>query len=64
MAKAHLLAHISASITASDDKSVDGVAIENAKLTAQDLINKLAIISKAIEENKVEIRSSFYNLAD
>jgi len=60
----HLLAHISPAIAASDDKSVDIVAIENAKLTAQDLINKSAIINKAIKENKVEIRSAFYQLAD
>ena len=60
----HLLSHIAPAIKASKDKSVDAVAIENAKLTAQDLINKSAIISKAVEENKVGIRSAFYQLAD
>ena len=60
----HLLKHISPAIAASDDKSVDAVAVKNAKLTAQDLINKSTIISTAVKENKVEIRSAFYQLAD
>jgi carbonic anhydrase len=60
----HLLSHISAAIQASADKSVDAVAIENAKITAKDLVNKSPIISKAITENKVAIRSAFYQLAD
>ena len=60
----HLLSHISPAIKASKDKSVDAVANENAKLTAQDLISKSAIISNAVKENKVEIRSAFYQLAD
>ena len=60
----HLLKYIAPAIAASDDKSVDAVAIKNAKLTARDLINKSKIISKAIEENKVEIHSAFYQLTD
>ena len=60
----HLLSHIAPAIKASKDNSVDAVSIVNAKLTAEDLINKSAIISKAVEENKVEIRSAFYQLAD
>jgi carbonic anhydrase len=59
----HLLAHISPSIAASRKKDVNSVVKKNAKMTCDDLVNRSAIITKAVEKKSgVKIVPAYYNL--
>lgn len=58
----HLLAHITPAIASCSSSEVNEVVKENAKLTAQELINRSEIVKAAVESGKVEIVSAYYNL--
>lgn len=59
----HLLSHITPAITASKEGgTVDEVSKINAKLTAEELINRSEIIKVAFDKEEVQIVSAYYNL--
>jgi len=61
----HLLEHISPAIKASPSKEVNTVVKTNAKLTAQELIDKSEIISAAVNasaDKQLKIVPAYYNL--
>lgn len=59
----HLLAHIIPAIQASGEgATIDKVIRKNALLTVEELINRSAIISKAVKSGKVEIVPAYYHL--
>lgn len=59
----HLLAHITPAVAAAPDKGdVNAIVKENAKLNAQDLEDRSAIISGAVAAGKLKIVSAYYNL--
>ena len=60
----HLLAHIEPAKAKSQDPSVDGVVKTNAALTAQELVDRSAIIGGAVRAGKVRIVPAFYSLED
>lgn len=59
----HLLAHISPSINASEKGSdINNIVKKNAVLNAEELVNKSAIISDAVNIGKLKIVPAYYNL--
>lgn len=59
----HLLSHIAPAISASENgAAVNDVVKKNAELTAQDLVNRSAIISDAVKSGSVKIVPAYYNL--
>ena len=59
----HLLAHITPAIGASSAKaSVNSVVKKNAKMVAEELINRSTIIREAVMKGKVLIVPAYYNL--
>lgn len=60
----HLLAHLEPAKAKSQDSSVDGVVKTNAVLTAQDLVDRSAIIRGAVQAGKLEIVPAYYALGD
>lgn len=58
----HLLAHIEPAKQASDDQSVNGVVKTNAKLTAEALQERSAIIGAACSAGDLHIAPAFYAL--
>jgi len=58
----HLLNFIKPAIAASDRKIVDEVSHVHAKLTAKKLTKDSGILSKAIDNNTLEIIPAYYNL--
>lgn len=59
----HLLSHITPAIEASKQgSSVDEVSKVNAKLNADELMNRSSIIKNAVESDSVKIVSGYYNL--
>ena len=59
----HLLAHITPALNAAEEgSSVNDVVKVNAKLTAQDLVDRSAIIKKAVGTGKLKIVPAYYNL--
>lgn len=59
----HLLSHITPALSASaQDASVTDVVKKNAELTAQELINRSAIIGKAVLDGQVKVVPAYYNL--
>lgn len=59
----HLLSHINPAIHASDSgASVNEVVKKNAKLNAEELINRSSIISDAVKNGTLEVIPAYYNL--
>ena len=59
----HLLSHITPALAASDeDASVNDVVKKNAELTAEELVNRSAIIKGAVDAGKLKIVPAYYNL--
>lgn len=59
----HLLAHITPAIQASNkEATVNEVVKKNAQLTKNDLINRSAIIKKAVDSGKLSIEPAYYSL--
>ncbi len=59
----HLLTHIVPAIHNSPDgASVDEVIRKNAHLTAEQLVGRSSIISKAVKQNKLKIITAYYHL--
>jgi len=59
----HLLSHITPAIAAcGDGASVTEVVKKNAEMTAQELMNRSAIISDFVSRGVVEIIPAYYNL--
>lgn len=59
----HLLSHVTPALNASPDgASVTEVVKKNAELNAQELIDRSAIIGKAVKEGTVEVLPAYYNL--
>lgn len=58
----HLLNFIQPAIVDSDSKDVDKVSHIHVKLTAEKLIKDSGLLSKAIDNNTLEIISAYYNL--
>ncbi|MCG8577001.1 MAG: carbonic anhydrase [Flavobacteriales bacterium] len=59
----HLLSHITPAIAASEQGAeVNEVVKTNAKLNAQELINRSDIIGNAVNNGSVKIVSAYYNL--
>ena len=59
----HLVSHIAPAIAASSkDAAVNEVVKKNAKLTAEELKTRSAIITDAVESGKVKIVPAYYNL--
>ena len=59
----HLLSHITPSIAASRNKSVNSVVKKNAKMTCNDLVNRSEIIGKAAaKKNGLKVVPAYYNL--
>ena len=60
----HLLAHIEPAKAASEDSSVNGVVKTNARMTAQELQDRSAIIRGAVDGGKLKIVPAYYSLDD
>lgn len=59
----HLLSHITPAVCAcAEGTAVNEVVKKNAELTAQELINRSAIIRDAVEKGVVEIVPAYYHL--
>ena len=59
----HLLSHITPAIAASDSGAeVNDIVRTNAKLTAQELANRSAIIQGALNSGNLKILPAYYNL--
>ena len=58
----HLLAHIAPAIAESDEKTSDAVVTTNAQLTANDLVERSAIIRDAVAGGKLRIVPAVYSL--
>ena len=58
----HLVSHITPALAKSDSKEVNDVVKVNAKLNAEELVNRSSIISNAVKNEGLEIVSAFYNL--
>ena len=59
----HLLSHITPSIAASRNKSVNSVVKKNAKMTCDELINRSDIIGKAAaKKSGLKVVPAYYNL--
>ena len=58
----HLLSHIKPAITKSNGDAIDGIAIENARLTADKLNSDSKIIADAISAGDIKIKPAFYSL--
>lgn len=59
----HLLAHISPAINAADEgASVNDIVKVNAQKTAEELVNRSAIIRGAVDSGKLKIVPAYYNL--
>ena len=59
----HLLAHVAPAIAASEEgAAVNDVVKTNAKLTAQELVNRSAIIKGAVDNGDLKIAPAYYNL--
>jgi len=58
----HLLSHILPARLSAKDKSVNGIAKQNAILTTKELFNRSEIISAAVKEGKLEIIPAYYHL--
>lgn len=61
----HLLSHITPALAASsEDATVNDVVKTNAKLNAEELVNRSSIIRTAVENGTVKIVSAYYNLTN
>lgn len=58
----HLLAHIEPAKCACESNEVNDVVKTNAKVTADELVARSAIIRDAVEQGKVTIAPAYYNL--
>ncbi len=59
----HLLSHITPALSASDEGAeVNEVVKVNAKINAQELIDRSTIIGDAVRKGDVEIVAAYYNL--
>ena len=58
----HLVSHITPALAKSDSTEVNDVVRVNAQLNAEELVNRSSIISNAVNNGGLEIRSAFYNL--
>lgn len=59
----HLLSHVTPAMAAAGEGApVNEVVKSNAKLTREELINRSAIIGKAVSSGDVDIHSAYYNL--
>lgn len=58
----HLVSHITPALAKCESKEVNDVVRVNAQLNAQELVNRSSIISNAVKNEGVEIKSAFYNL--
>lgn len=59
----HLLAHITPAIDAAGEgASITEIVKKNARLTAEDLQSRSAIISKAVNSGDVQVVPAYYNL--
>lgn len=59
----HLLSHVAPAIAASEEGApVNEVVKTNAKLNAEELVNRSAIIKNAVETGGLKIVSGYYNL--
>lgn len=59
----HLLSHITPALAASSEGTeVNEVVKTNARLTAQELVNRSAIVQKAVDEGQVKIVPAYYHL--
>ena len=58
----HLVSHITPALAKSDSKEVNDVVKVNATLNAEELVNRSSIISNAVANEGLEIKSAFYNL--
>ncbi|MEE4260079.1 MAG: carbonic anhydrase [Bacteroidales bacterium] len=59
----HLLANIEPAKLIAPDQSVNGVARQNAILTARELVGKSEIIRNTIQKKELEIIPAYYHLA-
>lgn len=61
----HLLSHITPAVAASEpNASIDDVVRTNARLNATELKSRSAILSNAVQEQKLTIVPAFYSLED
>ena len=58
----HLMSHITPALASSSSTEVNDVVRTNASLNAKELISRSSIISNAVANEGVEIKSAFYNL--
>jgi carbonic anhydrase len=59
----HLLAHITPAVAAAPNAGdINAIVKSNAQLNAQDLVDRSAILSKAVNDGKLKIVSAYYNL--
>ena len=58
----HLLSHITPALAKCDSEDVNDVVRVNAQLNAEELIARSSIISNAVNNEGLEIKSAFYNL--
>ncbi len=59
----HLLSHITPALAAADsDASINDIVKINAKLTAQELLNRSSIIGDAVKAGTVKVVPAYYNL--
>ena len=58
----HLLSHIQPAISANDGGTINSVVKTNAKLTAEELVNRSKIIRDAVTSGGVKIVPAYYNL--
>lgn len=58
----HLVSHITPALTKSESKEINDVVRINAQLNAEELSSRSSIISNAIENEGLKIKSAFYNL--
>ena len=59
----HLLSHITPAISASEDGAeINDIVKTNARLNAQELVNRSAIIKNAVDSGKLKITPAYYHL--
>jgi carbonic anhydrase len=58
----HLLANIQPATMTATDRSINGVARQNAILTSKELADKSDIIHNAVQHRKLEIIPAYYHL--
>jgi carbonic anhydrase len=59
----HLLSHITPALAASEGSaSIDDIVKKNAELTAEELLNRSAIIRRFVDLGEVQVVPAYYNL--